>query len=97
MARIIRTPAAEADLAEIWSYIAADSLAAADKLLASIDATFQQIAQTPELGFSVGEIQSGLRCKPVRRNYLIFYRVIDEDVVIAHVLHAARKHEDLLE
>ena len=48
MARIIRTSAAKADLAEIWSYIAADNPTAADKLLTEIDAAFHLIRQTPE-------------------------------------------------
>lgn len=96
MARIIRTSAAETDLAEIWSYIAADNLRAADKLLVDIDAMFAQISHSPELGFSVDHIKPGLRCKPVRRNYLIFYHIIGDDVVIVHVLHGARNYEELL-
>ncbi len=96
MARIIRTSAAKADLADIWLYIAADNPAAADKLLTQIGAAFDLISRTPEIGFPVDEIKPGLRCKPVKRNYLIFYRVIGNEVFIAHVLHAARKYEDLL-
>ncbi len=96
MARIIRTSAAKADLANIWSYVAADNPQAADKLLAQIDAMFELIGQNPNLGFSIEGIKLGLRCKPVKRNYLIFYRTIDDDVYIAHVLHAARNYEQLL-
>ena len=96
MAKIIRTLAANADLAEIWSYIGADNPAAADKLLREIDAAFDLIGTTPDIGFPVDNIKPGLRCKPVKRNYLIFYRVIGNEVFIAHVLHAARKYEDLL-
>ncbi len=61
MPKIIRTSAAEADLADIWSYIAADSPSAADKLLAQIDAAFQLISDAPEIGFTVEEIKSGIR------------------------------------
>ena len=31
MARILRTPQADVDLADIWSYVAADNLEAADE------------------------------------------------------------------
>ena len=95
MARVIRTSAAKADLAEIWSYIAADNPKAADKLLREIDAAFTLIAQSPEIGFAVDDIKPGLRCKPVKRDYLIFYQVIASDIYIAHVLHGARKYDDL--
>ena len=96
MAKIILTSAAKADLADIWSYIAVANAAAADKLLAQIDVAFDLISRTPEIGFPVDEIKPGLRCKPVKRNYLIFYRIIGDDVFIVHVLHGSRKHEDLL-
>jgi toxin ParE1/3/4 len=96
MVRIIRTSAAEADLADIWSYIAADNSTAADKLLAQIDAVFALIGETPKIGFAVEDIKPGIRCKPVKRNYLIFYQIIDDQVFILRVLHSARKYEDLL-
>ena len=96
MARVIRTSAAKHDLADIWFYIAKDNPAAADKLLTEIDAAFDLISRTPDIGFPVEDIRPGLRCKPVRRNYLIFYRVVGDDVFVAHVLHAARKREKLL-
>jgi len=95
-ARIIRTAAAEADLADIWSSIAADSSTAADKLLARIDVAFDLIGATPKIGFEIEDIQPNIRCKPVRRNYLVFYQVFGNEVVILRVLHAARKFEDLL-
>jgi toxin ParE1/3/4 len=96
MAGILRTAAAEADLAGIWSFIAAENKAAADKLLAQIDAAFNLIAKTPNIGFSVEGIAPGVLCKPVKRNYLIFYQASDEDVVVLRVLHGARKYDELL-
>lgn len=96
MARIIRTSAAKTDLANIWSYIASDNRAAADKLLAQINDMFNLISQSPDIGFSVENIKPGLRCKPIKRNYLIFYRIMDDDVYIVHVLYGARNYEQLL-
>ncbi|MEQ8788500.1 MAG: type II toxin-antitoxin system RelE/ParE family toxin [Pirellulaceae bacterium] len=81
MGRAIRTSIAEADLFEIWSYIADENPAAADKLLTDIDKAFALIAQYPNLGFAADHI---------------FYMPVEDDILILRVLHAARKHEDLL-
>jgi len=96
MTNLIRTSAAENDLAEIWSYIAADNLKAADSLVTQIAATFDLIRESPEIGFQADEIKPGVRCKPVKRNYLIFYKIVRDDVYILRVLHAARNLENLL-
>ncbi|MDP7020563.1 MAG: type II toxin-antitoxin system RelE/ParE family toxin [Pirellulaceae bacterium] len=53
-------------------------------------------SRTPDLGFTLDHIKPGIRCKPVKRNYLVFYKVIDGDVYVLRVLHGARKYEDLL-
>ena len=96
MARIVHATAADADLEEIWSYIADDNVRAADKLLERIAATFDLLAVTPDLGFNCDQIRPGVRCKPVTRNYLVFYRVTGNDVIILRVLHSARKPDNLL-
>ena len=40
MPRVTRRPLAEADILEIWDYIADDSVAAADRWLDELDAKF---------------------------------------------------------
>ncbi len=95
MARILRTPLADADLADIWSYIACDNPRAADRLIRQISDTFDLLAANPGLGIRQDDIRPGLRCKPVRRNYLIFYEVAGNDLRILRILHGARKYEDL--
>lgn len=98
MATLVVTPLAKADLAGIWSYIASGNPTAADKLLKQIDAVFALIADNTKLGFSVDNIKPGIRCKPVKRNYLIFYEhdSHSDQLRILRVLHGARKYEDLL-
>lgn len=96
MAKIVRTPLAEADLEQIWAYIARDNPVAADRLIRSISATFELLADNPDLGIRQDDIRPGLRCKPVRRNYLVFYELVGDELRILRVLHAARKHEDIL-
>ena len=97
MARaVLRTPQVDADLAAIWSFIADDNPAAADRLIRRISEAFELIARNPELGIRQDIIRPGLRCKPVRRNHLIFYEVAGDAIHILRVLHGARKYEDLL-
>jgi len=96
MAKILQTPLAKKDLVEIWSYIARDNPTAADQLLKQIDIALTQIASTPDLGFRLDAIREGVRCKPVKRNYLIFYEHREDTVHVLRVLHAARNHEGLL-
>ena len=47
MSRIIRSPAAETDAVDIWSYIVRDNPAAADQLLDRIDQTLWTLATIP--------------------------------------------------
>lgn len=96
MIRIVRTPLADADLADIWSYIARDNAPAADRLIRQISDAFDLLAANPDLGIRQDDIRPGLRCKPVRRHYLIFYEVAGDLLRILRVLHAARRYEDLL-
>ncbi len=93
MAGVLVTPLAEADMAEIWGYIASDNRAAADRLIRQISDMFDSLAANPELGLRYDSLRPGLRCKPVKRNYLIFYEVVDGVLRVLRVLHAARDYE----
>jgi len=96
MAKILRTLLADADLEEIWAYIARDNPAAADKLIRQISDMFGLLADNPEIGIRQDDIRPGLRCKPLRRNHLIFYEVAGDVIRILRVLHGSRKYEELL-
>jgi toxin ParE1/3/4 len=89
MSRILRTRASRADYDEIWSYIAKDNIAAADRLIDEFDATLQTIAASPLIGRKVNELEVGLRSIPVG-NYLIFYRLIADGIELIRVVHGAR-------
>ncbi len=90
MSRIIITPAAKIDLSNIWTYIADDNL------LAQISGAFDLISQSPDIGFLIEDIKPGLRCKPVKQNYLIFYMIMENNVHVARVLHSSRYYKHLL-
>ena len=89
------TKQAEVDVQDIWLYIAADNVNAADRLVDRFTETFEQLATTPRIGQAQEQYRSGLRCFPVGR-YVIFYSIVDDEIEVYRVLHGARRLEDLL-
>jgi toxin ParE1/3/4 len=89
MPRSVRARAAEADALEISLYVAADNVAAADRLLARFDEALHRLAAQPHLGKSVEVIAPRLRLFPLGSN-LIFYRPLDGGIELARLLHGAR-------
>jgi toxin ParE1/3/4 len=78
-----RSPLADSDLDDIWYYIA-------DRLIGSITDRFFLLASHPHLGRARDEdLRPGLRSFPVGE-YVILYRIEDEDVVILRVLRGSR-------
>ncbi|HUB23791.1 MAG TPA: type II toxin-antitoxin system RelE/ParE family toxin [Tepidisphaeraceae bacterium] len=89
MASVRHSALADDDRREIWRYIAARNLDAADKLLRRIDAKLVLYAENPRMGRQRDEIASDLRSFPVG-NYVIFYRPVSGGIEVARVLHGAR-------
>jgi toxin ParE1/3/4 len=86
------TPLAEADLDEIWLFIATDSVERADKFIDKLTERFVTLARLPRAGRSRSEIKKGLRSFSFR-NYVIFYSLAGDDVIIERVLHGSRDVE----
>ena len=86
MLKILKTPAAENDLNEIWWYIAQDNPDSADKLLDEIEETSRKLARFTDMGRSRDELHPGLKSFPVGK-YLIFYMPIKGGIEIIRVLH----------
>lgn len=86
------------DLADIWDYIAADNVAAADKLVRSLLALFEKTADFPQLGHAAEEIAPEIRILS-RGNYILIYRLIpaEKTVELVRVVHGARDWPALLE
>jgi toxin ParE1/3/4 len=89
MARIIRSPEAQADVDEIALYIAQDNLDAALRWLETMDEKFRLLSSFPGAGPARDAIAPGLRSYPVG-NYLILYRAAPGRVEIVRVVHGAR-------
>jgi toxin ParE1/3/4 len=94
VAKVLRTPQAEADLIEIWTYAAQDSLIRADKLLDEIAEKSQTLAQSPLIGKARDELGPKIRSFPIG-NYVLFYQPIEDGIEIIRVLHGARDIEAL--
>ena len=94
MAKVLRKPQAEADLIEIWTYIAQDNPTRADKLLDEIDEKLQTLAQSPFSGKARDELGPKIRSFPIG-NYVLFYQPIEDGIEIIRVLHGARDIEAL--
>ena len=89
MPRVTRRPLAEADILEIWDYIADDSFAVADGWVDRLDEQFRVLATQPLMGRARDELATGVRSFPFGR-YVVFYVPLDDGIDVVRVLHGAR-------
>jgi len=91
----VRTrPQAEADLEEIWWYIAQDSPDAADGFLDQIEERCAVLAQFPLMGTAREDLLPSLRSLVVG-SYVVFYLPVNGGIEIVRVLHGKRDLEAL--
>ena len=88
MAWYLTDPARD-DLDDVWSYIAGDNVAAADKMIERLAERLDMLARQPLIGEVCPDIKPDLRSFPVRP-YVIYYAVQADEVSIIRVLHGAR-------
>jgi toxin ParE1/3/4 len=78
------------DLDEIWEYIAADNLAAADRVLDEIYQMLRSLVTFPHQGHS----RPDLTARPLRfqsvRDYVIAYAADEKPLIVIAVLHGRR-------
>lgn len=91
--KITRRPRARLDLIEIWSYIADDNEAAADRLLRRIDEALLMLANTPLAGRARPELGPDIRSFPIG-NYILFYAVQPNAIDVVRVLSRYRDISD---
>jgi toxin ParE1/3/4 len=96
MAQIKRTPRAKQDAIDIWSYIAADNEAAADRVIAEIDLRLKSLSRMPLSGKGMPFIAHDVRCSPVKR-HVIYYRPIDDGIEVLRILHERQRHNRIVE
>jgi len=88
MPQLIISPEAEADLIEIWLYIAEDNPVNADRFLDKLHEKAQRMAEA-DLGVERPELGKGMKSFPVDR-YVLFYRPIERGVELVRVLVSSR-------
>jgi toxin ParE1/3/4 len=89
------SPEAEADLLDIWLFIANDQPLNADRFLNRLQATALRLAEFPDLGRDRPELAVGLKSFPLDR-YNLYYRVTDTALVLVRVLSGSRDVDVLL-
>ena len=89
MAKARLSRLAEQDLLEIWSYIARDNPAAADRFIDLLTEKCELLAESPKIGRRREELSPRLRSFPVGR-YVIFYRIAERGIEVARILSSYR-------
>ena len=89
MARVTRRPLAEADILDIWGYIAEESIAEADRWVDRLDEKFALWAAQPMMGRSRDELALGIRSFAFGR-YVVFFEPLPDGIDIVRVLHGSR-------
>lgn len=92
----VLTPRAEQDLDEIWEYIAADNITAADRVLDKIEETFDKLALSPGIGHYREDLADKRHRFHLVFSYLIVYRWEMKPLQIIRILHAARDVQAIL-
>jgi toxin ParE1/3/4 len=88
------TATAELEISEILSFIATDNPPAAVRVASQVDHTISLIAKFPRIGRT--KHRGLVRMLPVRHypQYLLFYVIEDEEIVILNLRHARRRPLD---
>ena len=89
MPQVHRANQAEIDLVEIWLYVAADNMEAADRLLEKIDEKCRLLAERKLLGRERADLDAALRSYSVG-NYIIYYKLEPDGIIVSRVLYGSR-------
>jgi toxin ParE1/3/4 len=90
MAELHFLPRFHEDLQDIWLTIAAEDIAAADRMLTAIYDRCQLLARHPDAGPRRPEIAPDCRCL-VEGTYLILYRRVGRRVTLVRAIHGQRR------
>ena len=92
----VLTPRAEQDIGDIWDYIAADSIDAADRVLTALEKSIYRLAKTPGCGHLREDLADGRHRFLLIYSYLIVYRFETRPLQVIRVLHASRDVRSIL-
>jgi toxin ParE1/3/4 len=94
--KVVFAQAAIADLIAIGRYIGKDSPARAETFVQELEQKCAELADIPHAFPIVPHRRNSDIRRRVHGNYLIFYRVRNDEVAILHVLHGAQNYESWL-
>ena len=89
MSNLITSPEAEADLLEIWLYIAQDSPVNADRFLDKLEDKALRLCEYSDMGVDRPELADDLKSFPVDC-YLLYYRPTCTGIELVRVLRGSR-------
>ena len=89
MARVTRRPEAEADILEIWLYIADDSVLEADRWVDRLDESLALWATQPNMGRARDDLSPRIRSLPFGR-YVVFFEPLPDGIDVVRVLHGSQ-------
>ncbi len=95
MAIYVLAPLADADMEEIWFYVAQYDSGHADTYIQELAEEFSFLAENPEAGKRSPDLGPNIRFFPYRR-YCIFYYPATYGIEISRVLHSAQDIESIL-
>lgn len=88
MTGYLLSPAAQADLGDIWDYSARNwGTTQADRYVRHIRGACEMIVATPKQGLAIDDIRPGYR-KLAVQSHVLFYRITDVGIIeVVRVLH----------
>ncbi len=88
--KLIYAPSAEADLDEIFDYIAIENQRAAEEVILRIEQTLVLVSNFPEMG-RPGIVAETREFSIPNLSYRIVYRLEDDAVRVLNVIHTSRQ------
>jgi toxin ParE1/3/4 len=85
---------ASRDLEDILDYFLQHNINAGEIFIKDFNNKCRNIAKFPKIGRSYGKMDSSLRCIPID-GYIIFYRLLENRIVIVRVVSGYRDLESL--
>lgn len=94
--KIKYTPAAVDDMDEIFSFISQDNVSVAENLLEKLNDQIGKLSEFPNMGSVLSDEEYTLVQRRYRfiivHPYLVFYRIMDNSVIIHRILHGRRDY-----
>ena len=94
MSQVFYQRVAKADLIDVWLFIAADNVAAADAYIDRLQQVCVLIAENPLMGSDRTDIAESVNSFAVD-DYVIYYELHDKGITVLRVWHAARDPANL--